>query len=475
MSLRRLIVSSFIQKSRVTSYFVSITVREQRQRYDKNNEDPGYYKIGGGVMLGSVLYGASSVSGNLHCDDIVDHSDDELWAKEPFRDKRLIIKTAKPFNAEIPPQCQIEHFDTPNELFYVRQHLPVPDVNPATHKLRVTRVGRSVVSGAVCREFTLEQLSKFRKGRIRAALMCAGNRRSEMSKVIYGSPSWAGRWSAAPSAASNLRVTLVGRSVVSGAVCREFTLEQLSKFRKGRVRAALMCAGNRRSEMSKEVTDKDVKGISWAGGAISSAVWSGVYLRDVLLHCGVDEADVEGKHVIFQGADIDATGTNFNTSIPLSMALNPRGDILLATHMNGKPLPPDHGYPLRVVVPGAPAVRSVKWLESITVSDEESSSHWHKKDYRSFNSSKTWETADFESAPPVYSLPVTSAICEPEDCACATVSDGHITARGEGDHTSTLDGGLRERAARLQPAGDVRHLRAGGLRLRHRQRRTHHG
>lgn len=64
----------------------------------------------------------------------------------------------------------------------------------------------------------------------------------------------------------------------------------------------------------------------------------------------------------FQGSDIDATGVNFSTSIPLSMALNPRGAILLATHMNGEPLPPDHGAPLRALVPGAPAVRSVKWL-----------------------------------------------------------------------------------------------------------------
>lgn len=64
----------------------------------------------------------------------------------------------------------------------------------------------------------------------------------------------------------------------------------------------------------------------------------------------------------FTGADVDATGVNFSTSIPMYQAVDPRADILLATHMNGVPLPPDHGYPLRAVVPGAPAVRSVKWL-----------------------------------------------------------------------------------------------------------------
>lgn len=52
-------------------------------------------------------------AGNLHDDDVVDHSDDELWAKEPYRDPRLVVKTAKPFNAEIPPRLQVQHFDTP--------------------------------------------------------------------------------------------------------------------------------------------------------------------------------------------------------------------------------------------------------------------------------------------------------------------------------------------------------------------------
>jgi hypothetical protein len=55
----------------------------------------------------------SVIPGNLHDDDIVDHSDEELWAREPSRDKRLIVKTARPFNAETPPEHLIDHFDTP--------------------------------------------------------------------------------------------------------------------------------------------------------------------------------------------------------------------------------------------------------------------------------------------------------------------------------------------------------------------------
>ncbi|XP_060808320.1 sulfite oxidase, mitochondrial isoform X2 [Amyelois transitella] len=291
--------------------------------------------------------------GNLHDEDIVDHSDEELWVKEPYRDRRLIVKTAKPFNAEIPPKYQVEHFDTPNELFYVRQHMPVPELTE-DHTLRV------IVQGPKTSEqrFSLADLDRFPRHTLRAALMCAGNRRSEMNQV------------------------------------------------------------------------KPVKGISWAGGAISNAVWSGVLLRDVLIHCGVDLTLTGGKHVIFTGADMDATGVNFSTSIPLSLAADPGARVLLATHMNGAPLPPDHGRPLRVIVPGAPAVRSVKWLESITIGEDESPSHWHQKDYRAFNPSKTWDTADFSTAPPVYSLPVTSAICDPQNGDTVEVVDGCIQLRG---------------------------------------------
>lgn len=68
--------------------------------------------------------------------------------------------------------------------------------------------------------------------------------------------------------------------------------------------------------------------------------------------------------------------------------------------------------------------------ERIIVSEEESPSHWHQKDYRSFNASTDWDTADFASAPPVYSMPVTSAICEPQHGESVCVRDGHIDVRG---------------------------------------------
>jgi len=55
-------------------------------------------------------------------------------------------------------------------------------------------------------------------------------------------------------------------------------------------------------------------------------------------------------------------------SVPVEKALNPWGDVILAYEMNGEPLPRDHGFPLRVIVPGTIAARSVKWLQRIILS-----------------------------------------------------------------------------------------------------------
>ena len=70
--------------------------------------------------------------------------------------------------------------------------------------------------------------------------------------------------------------------------------------------------------------------------------------------------------------------------MPVQKALADEGDVLLAYEMNGEAIPRDHGYPLRAVIPGHVAARSVKWLEKVVVSDQESDSHWQQRDYKGF-------------------------------------------------------------------------------------------
>lgn len=78
------------------------------------------------------------------------------------------------------------------------------------------------------------------------------------------------------------------------------------------------------------------------------------------------------------------TGERYGASIPIQKALAPDGDCIIAYEMNGKPLSRDHGFPVRAVIPGIVGARSVKWLEKIIVSDEESESHWQQHDYKGF-------------------------------------------------------------------------------------------
>lgn len=193
-------------------------------------------------------------------------------------------------------------------------------------------------------------------------------------------------------------------------------------FKSYSVTATMQCAGNRRSEMMKV---KEITGETpWLAHAISCAKWRGVRLADVLAAAGVKSG---AKHVAFDGADdVKKINSNFGGSIPLEKAL--AEEVLLAFEMNGKPLTPVHGAPLRAVVPGYIGARSVKWLTKITVQKKPSDNHYQKDAYKIFPPHITKETVDWTKGLMLSEGQINSVICQPQESE--KMKKGKTTIRG---------------------------------------------
>jgi sulfite oxidase len=149
-------------------------------------------------------------------------------------------------------------------------------------------------------------------------------------------------------------------------------------FARHEVVAALQCAGNRRAGL---MMVRDLPGEEpWGPGATGNACWTGARLADVLAAAGIAD---EAEHVAFEAPDVSGLASPpqpFGASIPAGKALGE--EVLLAWAMNGEPLPPVHGGPVRVVVPGYIGARSVKWVERITAQDRPSGNYFQATAYR---------------------------------------------------------------------------------------------
>jgi DMSO/TMAO reductase YedYZ molybdopterin-dependent catalytic subunit len=126
----------------------------------------------------------------------------------------------------------------------------------------------------------------------------------------------------------------------------------------------LECAGNGRALLQPRPVSQP-----WLVEAVGTAEWTGTPLAPLLLRAGIGPDAVE---VVFTGADHGVergVEQDYQRSLPLAEALHE--DAFLAYEMNGAPLPPQHGAPLRLIIPGWYGMAQVKWLRRITVLDRE--------------------------------------------------------------------------------------------------------
>ena len=219
------------------------------------------------------------------------------------------------------------------------------------------------------------------------------------------------------------------------------------------VDAVLQCAGNRRADLQHVAP---TTGDPWSAGAIGHARWTGIPLSTVLRAAGAASA----AHVAFESADhvdIDGERSRFGVSIPMSKALS--DEVLLAWAMNGQPLAPEHGYPLRLVVPGYAGVRSPKWLTAMTVQHRPSDNHMQARDYRLLPPHVTPETVERVQGLVIDEMPINAAICEPE--RHARVAPGSNRIRGYAIASGraiarvdvSIDGGRTWQQAELEHGG----------------------
>ncbi|GAA2880024.1 hypothetical protein GCM10020220_082470 [Nonomuraea rubra] len=222
---------------------------------------------------------------------------------------------------------------------------------------------------------------------------------------------------------------------------REFGYEELRAMPSRTYDVAIECAGNGRRFYRTQQHD-GTPGTQWGLGAIGVARWRGVPLKYLLSQAGVRPEAVD---VLPTGLDAPFEDHgHVRRPLPIGKAMD---DVLVAYEMNGVPLPPDHGFPARLVVPGWVGIASIKWLGDLEVSTEPLYTPWNTVFY-----------------PDVTTQPVKSAFEVPWN-ARVPVAGPHIL-RGAilvGAGRDRQGGGQLRRRAELAPSGASRPAPGQGL------------
>lgn len=168
---------------------------------------------------------------------------------------------------------------------------------------------------------------------------------------------------------------------------QRISVEELMARPATTIAVTLECAGNGRARLSPRPMSQP-----WLSEAVGNAEWTGTPLRGVLEEAGLRDGAID---VVFTGHDRGVQGgidQLYERSLPVADAM--RDEVLLAYAVNGRPLPPQHGFPVRLIVPGWYGMTHVKWLRSITVTNRPFAGYQQASAYH-------FRTRDGESGEPV--------------------------------------------------------------------------
>jgi nitrate reductase (NAD(P)H) len=221
---------------------------------------------------------------------------------------------------------------------------------------------------------------------------------------------------------------------VEGLVEKPMTLtlrQLMSEYEQITCPITLVCAGNRRKEQNQV---RKSKGFSWGAAGVSTALFTGVVMADVIKRARPLK---KGRYVCMEGADKLPNGY-YGTCVKMNWVMDPNRGMMLSYKMNGEMLRPDHGKPLRAVIPGQIGGRSVKWLKKLIVTEGPSGNWYHIYDNRvlptmispeeSANNSKWWTDERYA----IYDLSTNSAIAYPAHGEQISLYSGQEKYRARG-------------------------------------------
>jgi len=244
--------------------------------------------------------------------------------------------------------------------------------------------------------------------------------------------------------AASWRLLVSGDGVIGETT---YTLAQLRSFTNRTYDRALECTGNGR-RLFDEQQGTPRPGTQWGLGAIGAARWTGVPLSTVLRHAGLRDDAVQ---VMAVGMDDPYVYDGENHGrvrrpLPIEKALD---DVLIAWEMNGEPLPRDHGFPARLIVPGWVGIASIKWLGELRVGTLVEDSPWNTKWYRMHGRGWKGEDAVLDRMPVKSSLDAAPDLVEGRTTVLrgrawsgeATVAHVEVSSdAGQTWHEATLTG-----------------------------------